>query len=60
MNLMLEFAKLHDIVPWVETGRLNLEGIQDGIDRLRKGLTRYRYSLIMKCIDISFVAIADE
>ena len=44
MNLMLQFADLHKIIPWVEIGKLNLEGIQDGIDRLREGLTRYRYS----------------
>ena len=48
MNLMLEFAELHKIVPWVETGVLNLEGVQDGVDRLRKGLTRYRYELEAK------------
>jgi D-arabinose 1-dehydrogenase-like Zn-dependent alcohol dehydrogenase len=42
MNLMLEFASRHKIVPWVESGKLNLNGIQEGVDRLRKGLTRYR------------------
>ena len=45
MNLMLEFVELHKIVTWVEEGILNLNGIQDGVDRLRKGLTRYRYDL---------------
>jgi D-arabinose 1-dehydrogenase-like Zn-dependent alcohol dehydrogenase len=39
---MLEFAKEHDIVPWIETGKFSLEGIQAGVDKLRKGLTRYR------------------
>jgi hypothetical protein len=45
MNLMLDFAELHKIIPWVEEGQLNLKGIQDGVDRLRKGLTRYRHDL---------------
>lgn len=40
---MLDFADLHKIVPWVESGKLNRQGIQDGVDRLRKGLTRYRF-----------------
>jgi hypothetical protein len=48
MNLMLEFAELHKIVPWVETGVLSLEGIQDGVDRLKRGLTKYRYELESK------------
>ena len=42
MNLMLAFAQQHKIVPWVETGTLDLQGIQNGVDRLRKNLTRYR------------------
>ena len=45
MNLMLAFADFHKIVPWVETGKLDLDGIQHGVDRLRKGLTRYRYTI---------------
>jgi len=49
MNLMLEFAKLHNIVPWVEIGKLTLDGIQKGVDKLRNGLMRYR-----------FVAIAED
>ena len=39
---MLEFAKRHDIKPWVEAGSFTLQGIQQGVDRLRKGQTRYR------------------
>ena len=39
---MLEFAALHGIVPWIETGKFDLAGIQEGVDRLRKGMTRYR------------------
>ena len=61
MNLMLEFAASHKIVPWVETGKLDLEGIQAGVDRLRKGLTRYRYYCEPEKIsNPRFVAIADE
>jgi len=39
---MLEFAASHGIVPWIETGNFDLTGIQEGVDRLRKGMTRYR------------------
>ena len=40
---MLEFAERHAIQPWVEVGKSDLEGIREGVERLRKGLTRYRY-----------------
>ena len=61
MNLMLEFVASHGIVPWVETGKLNLEGIQAGVDRLRKGLTRYRYHCEPEMIsNYRFVAIAED
>ena len=60
MILMLEFAELHKITPWVEEGKLNLKGIQDGVDRLRKGLTRYRYDLEEDFANSRFVAIAED
>jgi len=61
MNLMLDFADLHKIVPWVETGPLDLEGIQQGVDRLRKGLTKYRYFYGGPWTDQSrFVAVAHD
>jgi D-arabinose 1-dehydrogenase-like Zn-dependent alcohol dehydrogenase len=46
MNLMLQFAEQHHITPWVEEGRLDLKGIQDGVDRLKEGSTRYRFNSI--------------
>lgn len=57
---MLEFADFHKIVPWAETGRLDLEGIQYRIDRLKRGLTRHRYSNVERKTNDIFVATADN
>ena len=54
---MLEFASRHRIVPWVESGKLDLKGIQEGVDRLRKGFTRYRYTILFISLKTSGLSL---
>jgi hypothetical protein len=60
MNLMLEFGQRHAIILWVEIGEFNFkEGIRAGVERLRGGLARYRYTVnCHELLKSRFVAVA--
>ena len=57
---MFEFVRLHGIVPWVETGRFDLQGITEGVERLRRGETRYKYVIPGDRAEFRFVAVAED
>ena len=47
---MLRFAALHGIKPWIQEFKMNVDGIEDAMEKLRQGRIRYR----------AVVAVEDE
>ena len=43
---MLRFSAFHDIKPIVQTFPLTAEGLEDAMDKLRRGQVRYRAVLV--------------
>lgn len=45
-NKMLQFAAFHGIKPIIETFPLSVEGIEEAMEKLKKGQVRYRGVLV--------------